>query len=207
LSRPGPDPDLQDFYPATLRAPDRLATDCLLLRPLRAADVEKDYDAVTSSAPELRCWSASDWPADGFTLAENLADLERHEREHAAREAFTYTVLDPTETRCLGCVYVQPPWTEASALCADARRAAAVGFWVRASEIPSDLDRHLLSALVEWFRRDWAFEIVLFTNAAGEERQATLLGEAGLERLPLRWPGGYMGWGFRARVEPRGRTA
>src|SRR5205814_962443 len=80
-----------------------------MLRPLRQADVAEDYEAVMSSADMLRRWSQSSWPSDEFTPEDNRKDLERHEREHAAREAFTFTVLDLGRARCLGCVYLAPP--------------------------------------------------------------------------------------------------
>lgn len=188
------------------RVPNERCSQRLVLRPLRAADVALDYDAVMSSARELRCWNAGSWPRDGFTLAENLADLEGHEREHVEREAFTYTVLSPDEARCLGCVYIQPVSSEAEPLCGGATRAAAVGFWVRTSEIEHDLDRHLVAVLLEWLRDDWPFDCILFTNMAGETRQAVLLGEVGLTRLPLTWSDGRTGSAFRATWTRRGST-
>jgi RimJ/RimL family protein N-acetyltransferase len=178
--------------------PDGTKSKRLVLRPLRATDAALDYDAVMSSALELRRWNAGHWPADGFTLAENLADLERHEREHVEREAFTYTVQSPDAARCLGCVYIKPVWSEAAPLCGEAARAATVGFWVRTSEIEHDLDRHLLAVLLEWLRVDWPFDCILFTNMAGETRQAVLLGQVGLTRLPLTWCDGRSGSVFRA---------
>jgi RimJ/RimL family protein N-acetyltransferase len=181
-----------------------MRTERLVLRPLRASDAERDYDAVMSSAAELRRCRGSDWPSNDFTLAENLADLERHEREHERGEAFTYTVLAPDEERCLGCVYIVPVWPEAAALCAPAACAACVGFWVRASEWVNDLDRHLLVALREWLGTEWPLDCVLFTNYAGDTRQAALLAETGLSRLPLAWPDGRTGWSFR--MERSGAT-
>ena len=191
------------FYPAPLPVPDGARTDRLALRPLCATDAEIDYDAVMSSAAELRLWSGGGWPADHLTLEEDIADLERHEREHEDRAAFTYTVLGAGGGRCLGCVYVQPIWPEATALCAGATRAAAVGFWVRTSELASDLDRHLLLTLLDWFRGRWAFGCILFTNTLSETRQAELLAEAGLVCLPLTWPDGSDGRAFRARFADR----
>ena len=47
-------------------APSTWHTDRLLLRPLRTTDVELDYDAVMSSAEQLRMWSDSTWPAAGL---------------------------------------------------------------------------------------------------------------------------------------------
>src|SRR2546422_5475768 len=96
------------FYPPDAVVPAARRTERLFLRPLRATDVERDYDAVMSSAEMLRRWSQSGWPADDFTLAQNRDDLRRHEREHDQRQAFTFTVLDPAGTRCLGCVYLTP---------------------------------------------------------------------------------------------------
>ncbi len=178
-------------------APHGMRTDRLVLLPLRASDVERDYDAVMSDAAALRRCRGSDWPSDDFTLAENLADLERHEREHERGEAFTYTVLAPDEVRCLGCVYIVPVWSEALPLCGAAACAACIGFWVRASEWSNDLDRHLLTTLREWLKAEWAFECVLFTNYAADTRQAALFEETGLPRLSLVWSDGRTGWAFR----------
>src|SRR5436189_5938859 len=107
-----------EFYPANAPVPEEKRTNRLLLRPLRATVVELDYDAVMSSAEQLRRWSQSDWPADDFTLAQNLDDLQRHEREHRERVAFTFTVLNPHGTRCLCCVYITPLRHQAAQLCA-----------------------------------------------------------------------------------------
>ena len=168
------------FYPADASIPAAWRTPRLFLRPLRATDVELDYDAVMSSAAMLRSWSQSAWPADAFTRAENLEDLRRHEREHVAREAFTFTVLDPTEARCVGCVYLQPLPADAGALCDGAAHPVRIGFWVRASQIANDLDRHLLSCLRDWLAREWRFDCVLFVIAPDNTRQAALLEDAGL---------------------------
>lgn len=171
-----------EFYPLSILVPEEKRTNRLLLRPLRAIDVELDYDAVMSSTEQLRRWSQRGWPADGFTLAENLEDLQRHEREHLEREAFTFTVLNPNGTRCLGCVYIEPLWPQTTQLCAGAAYAADVGFWVRTSELDNDLDKHLLATLRDWFKTEWAFDCILYTISQQEARQATLLSETGLER-------------------------
>lgn len=169
------------FHPAP--PPEGRASDRVTLRPLRAADVAADYDAVMSSTTMLRQWSQSDWPADDFTLAENLEDLRRHEREHEDGVAFTYTVLDPAGTRCLGCVYLQPLRTGESGWADGARHVARVAFWVREAEIASDLDRHLLGLLREWLRESWSFERVVFSASPGDGRQIRLLEESGLAPL------------------------
>ena len=171
-----------EFYPANLPVPEEMRTKRLLLRPLRASDVALDYDAVMASAEQLHRWSQSDWPTADFTLAQNLDDLQRHEREHYNREAFTFTVLNRDATRCLGCVYIMPLEPQAAQVCAGAAYAATVGFWARTSEVVNDLDQHLFNTLREWFKTAWAFDGIVFTISPQEVRQAALFSEAGLER-------------------------
>jgi RimJ/RimL family protein N-acetyltransferase len=186
-----------EFYPASAPVPEEKRTNRLLLRPLRATDAELDYDAVMSSAEQLRRWSQSGWPADDFTLAENRADLQRHEREHHERKAFTFTVLNPPRTRCLGCVYIIPVRPQSVQLCTDAAYPADVAFWIRTSELANDLDRHLFATLREWFKTEWDFDCVVFTISQQEARQAALFREAGLElRSALTLPDGRLCWVF-----------
>ena len=186
-----------EFYPASMPVPQEKRTSRLCLRPLRATDVELDYDAVMSSAEMLRRWSQSDWPTDDFTLAQNLDDLQRHEREHIERKAFTFTVLNPQGTQCLGCVYIVPLRPEELLLCQDAAYAADVGLWVRKSELTNDLDQHLLATVRDWLQAEWAFDCILFTVGQQNTRQAALFEAAGLEqRLAYTSSDGRPWWVF-----------
>ncbi len=186
-----------EFYPPDLPVPQEKRTGRLYLRPLRATDVEPDYDAVMSSVEMLRRWSTNAWPRDDLSLEQDLADLQMHEREHLARLSFTFTVLNRPGTQCLGCVYIQPLSPEEAALGRDVPYAADVGFWVRSSELPNALDEHLLATLRDWFRAEWAFDRVLYTITQQETRQAALFAAAGLERcLAYTLPNGKVCWVF-----------
>ncbi len=176
------------FYPETAEVPAGLRAGEFLLEPLRTTHVELDYAALMESKEMLRRWSQSDWPSDDFTLEQNYQDLDEHEREHQERAAFTYTVLSLAATECLGCVYIRPvaPLMEQE----DARVAPEGGeyrgrtaFWVRQSRLAEDLDRRLLTTLMDWFKRDWAFSRVVFFTSARDERQMQILVEAGLRQL------------------------
>lgn len=169
-----------DFYPPDATPPEEVHTDRLLLRPLTVGHVELDYDAVMTSREQLNRWSQTTWPTPDFTLAENRADLERHQREHAEGIAFTYTVLDPTESRCLGCVYITPVPPAAIDLCTEGSYGANVGFWVRSDELATGLDGHLLATLRVWFTREWPFNRVVFVISQQNPQQAALLTRAGL---------------------------
>src|SRR5205085_12361589 len=102
------------------------------------------------------------------TLEENLADLREHEQEFAERKAFTYTVLDPSERQCLGCVYIYPRkhvlrhCGAEAALSSVKDDEAEVTFWVRTERLADDLDQLLLDALRVWLRERFAFSSIRF---------------------------------------------
>ena len=94
--------DSNEPFPAELRTTD------FVLRPIVADDAEMDHAAVMETREHLRLWEQSTWPEDDFTVQANREDLVDLEQHHAEHRAFTYTVLDPHGTECLGCVYVFP---------------------------------------------------------------------------------------------------
>ncbi len=176
------------FYPPDAPVPAGLRTDEFVLRMLRATDVALDYDAVISSREQLLLKSGGDWPREGFTLEENLADLEEHERDFHARTGFTYTVMNLTETECLGCVYIYPLLSLLQRVHASPERLARVGdyearvwFWARSSRLADHLDARLLEALRRWLAREWAFARVVFSVNASETEHLRLLQQAGLQ--------------------------
>jgi RimJ/RimL family protein N-acetyltransferase len=171
-----------NFFPPEMTAPTGTRTDRLLLRPLTVGHVELDYEAVMVSREQLNRWSQTTWPTPDFTLAENRADLARHQREHNEGVAFTYTVLDPTESRCLGCVYITPVPETAVYLYTKEEYAARVGFWIRSDELASGLESHLLATLRGWFAAEWPFDRVIHTLSQQNPPQVALLEDAGLVR-------------------------
>ena len=95
----------RQFVPPKFVVPSELSTAKFLLRMLSVDDVEKDFEAVTSSAERVsKVWPDSGWPA-GLTLRQNLIDLGWHEKEFQNRSSFAYTMLSPDESQVLGCVY------------------------------------------------------------------------------------------------------
>ncbi|MEM7537403.1 MAG: N-acetyltransferase [Chloroflexota bacterium] len=181
------------FGNETFTVPDGLITDEFLIRPLLATDVELDYAAVMETREFLRKWEQSTWPEDDFTLADNLKDLERHSGEHVNRESFTFTVMNPTETECLGCIYIFPrtvrwlsqaeptvvgdtvgetAWTDYEAV---------ILFWIRQSRIAEAMDRRLLDILRPWFEQEWIFDGHLFMTNEQVEQQVAMFEGAGLQ--------------------------
>ena len=137
------------FVPTEFVVPSEFATANFTLRMLSIDDVEKDFEAVTSSAERVsKVWPDSGWPA-GLTLRQNLIDLGWHEKEFQNRTSFAYTMVSPDESQVLGCVYFYP--TE------KAEYDAEVFLWVRESEAATDLDEELFEAVQRWLATDWPF--------------------------------------------------
>jgi len=90
--------DKQQFVPKDFVIPAGLETEQFRLRMLCVEDVNKDYEAVMETQGRFLSMGY-DWPRVGFTIEENLADLEQHQQEFLSREAFAYTVVSPDESR------------------------------------------------------------------------------------------------------------
>ena len=159
----------RQFIPTEFVVPDGLSTANFRLRMLSADDVEKDFEAVTSSAARLSTvWPDSGWPA-GLTLRQNLIDLGWHEKEFQNRTSFAYTMVAPDESQVLGCVYVYP--TD------KLEYDAEVFLWVRESEEANDLDELLLKVVQRWLKSDWPFENPAFPGRTISWRQWDSLSE------------------------------
>lgn len=170
--------DLPEFVPRTFTIPERLDTAVLTLIPLKPDHVKLDYAALMESKTMLRLWSGSPWPQDDFSLADNLADLEWHWQEHQERIAFTYTVLNQTQDRCLGCVYLK----RSADLVDDAGDfETAVRFWATTPTLKDDLDLRLLRTLINWFEAAWPFKRVLFHTHTRNKRQLEIFAKANLQ--------------------------
>jgi hypothetical protein len=180
-----------------VHAPGELRTGEFLLRPILASDADLDYEAVMESKEFLRKWEQSSWPEDDFTVEANREDLDKLERRHTAGESFTYTVMNPTETQCLGCVYMFPldapvfTRTQISAINGAqwSEYEAAVYFWIRESRLADELDRRLLDAIGPWLKHDWRIENhLIVTNEQFEQQVAMIEGTDLRLRFRLKHP-------------------
>ena len=175
------------YFPPDRPVPAGFQTNRLYLEPLQPQHGQRDYDAVMESREQLRLWSGQDWPADNFTLAENLQDLRWHWQEHQKRIAFTYTVLDPSRQVCLGCVYMRP-LDELIAhnpqkLAAAGEDETLVRFWVRSTQLKGDLQAHLLRGLIQWLKDQWSFSRVLFETREVNDPQVNFFDGFPMQRV------------------------
>jgi hypothetical protein len=147
---------MKRFAPDSVIIPRGIETSDFRIRILTVNDVVKDYDAVMCSIDHLRgVFGPSDpWPSSDLTLEQDLIDLGWHQKEFQIGSSFAFTVMNLDESRCLGCVYVDPS--------EKAGYDAKVILWVRQSEIRKGLDEKLFSAVKIWLSEEWWFTTVAF---------------------------------------------
>jgi len=142
------------LVPKNFNVPEKLETAEFRLRMLTVHDVVKDYDAVITSAEHLKTvWPGSKWP-EGLTLEQNLIDLGWHQKEFQTRRSFAYTVVTPSETRVIGCVYIVPTRKKG--------HDAEVYLWARQSELAGGLEDRLYAAVRDWLAKEWPFKTAAF---------------------------------------------
>ena len=127
------------------------------LRPMGPADTEIDFPAVMGSRERLwaRYGEAWGWPPAHMTPEMDRDDLQHHEDEINAHESFLYGAFDEAETELFGCVYIDPPRSEAV--------QAESSWWVVDKCVDSELARALDAFVPAWLRDVWGLERVDFS--------------------------------------------
>ena len=140
------------FVPDDFDVPQGLVTERFHLEPLGPEHNESDHEAWRSSIAHIRAtpgFPDGSWPSE-MSAERNLADLERHAGDFAARRGFTYSVLVGDDV--IGCVYIYPH--------RDPAHDAEVLSWVRASR--AELDVALWEAVSRWLVDAWPFRSVAY---------------------------------------------
>ena len=166
-------PDGGVVFTQAFTPPASAATERLCLVPLGPAVAEYDYVAIMGSRERLRRelrWG--DWPPEGFTLEDNVADLAGHLEEFERREAYAYSVLDPSKAACLGCLYLEP-WDP----------GAQLALWVTDAEVSTGLEVHLLQELQRWLAT-WPLPSVRVPVRATNPRLVATLVALGCPEVP-----------------------
>lgn len=139
------------IVPDNFNVPQELRTQDFLIRPLTITDVDQDYEAVMSSIDHLQGVFGPNlnWPSPSLTKEEDLANLGWHQTEFVVKTSFAYTVFDPTNTKCLGCVYIFP---------SDKKKFdVEVYLWVRQSHALK-FDTILYETIKTWIKNSWPFK-------------------------------------------------
>jgi hypothetical protein len=159
---------------------EELYDEDFIIRPLRERDASLDFAAMLDRL-EVQEWIDA---GNAFTYENNLSNVKRHADAHERRQALTFTVVNPSESRVLGCVYLDRVGDvyfvdEAKPLDPD---AVILRFWVRDSEIDNDRDMEIFEVLELWLRTWQLEQAVYFVVDDDDMRQQILAARYKLER-------------------------
>ncbi len=174
------DPDSP--VPSGLQHPRFVAT------PLTTSIAALDYAAYMASPHVVRSHSDGRWPVDGFTFGEDLDLVSKHQADHEHRRAFTFSLLTPSRTESLGCLYLNPlvdylRRVDAAPELIDAvpSASAMVSWWLRQEQQETGLAASVVGAVNSWLLDAWPIELHLF-RVLPDERSS----RSALEGLALR---------------------
>lgn len=156
------------LVPDSFDVPEVFETGDFRIRKLTIHDAFKDYEAVMTSYDHLHQTFSyarqhsvfgKGWPYRDLTLTDDIVDLGWHQAEFNKRSSFTYTVVTPDESRCIGCLYILPGETTGA--------QAEVYMWVSESEYKKGLDPVLFSTVKNWIKEGWPFKSVVYPGREG----------------------------------------
>jgi hypothetical protein len=148
----------QTLVPADFQVPELYTSrqGTFKLKPLGPKYAAQDYAAYMGSIQHLQktfTFSTS-WPHAGLTMADAIKDVEGEQAAFLARKKFTYAVLNPNESRELGCVYISPSRKQGY--------DATVRMWVTANQAEIGFDKRLLEEVKAWLQAKWPFERIAY---------------------------------------------
>lgn len=146
------------FVPTDFQVPLLYVSQQYKLKPLGPKYVKLDYDAYMSSIEHLQqtfSFSKS-WPHAGISMKAAIEDVQGEEAGFAARRKFTYAVLNLSESRELGCVYISPSERQGY--------DAVVRMWVTKNQAEIDFDKRLMKDMQAWLKAKWPFQKVAFVG-------------------------------------------
>ncbi len=174
------------FYSEKNIVPKELVEDNFVLRQLRTKDAQMDYDAVIKSRDNLLLKTFGDWPPNSFKVDDNINEIQVHEEDYHNRENFTFTILNPHQTQCLGCVYIGPYSyfyelsNEARSQKVDCTGIAAVNYWTVEKLNELNFSQNFINKIYRWLSTEWHFRKVLFVANCFETKSMLIYKNAGL---------------------------
>ncbi len=126
-----------------------------IVRQLLVKDLELDYSAIQNNIKLLQQTPTPPmcgfWPTEDLSKEDDLNDLIKHEKMHSNKEMFAYTILNKSETECLGCIYIIPK-----------KNNADVYYWITKKVFDIDLNKVIDDDIKNWLKHKWYFQKINF---------------------------------------------
>lgn len=180
------------MFDETAATPPGLHHERFVATPLTTDTAASDYASYMASPDVIRVHSDGRWPTEGFTFADDLRLVAKHQADHENRRAFTFVLLDPSLSESLGCLYVNPlreylQRAEADRQLLDAVPVASamVTFWLRQDQQDSGLADIVVEAVNDWLLMEWPLATYWFRVLPDERSSCTALDRLNLRKTRL----------------------
>ena len=144
--------------------PPELTKDRYHARKLSAKDAKLDYQAVMSSVESIQKTRGGKWPTKELSFEDDVIDLGWHQREFENCSSFAYTVMNPEETKCLGCFYLYPMGFRTSIISKNVDCDVDVSWWVTQEMYDKDFYGELFRDIRVFLKKQWPFLKPYFSN-------------------------------------------
>lgn len=179
-----------------MSVPDGLEHARFVAVPLTPEVAAYDYDAYMASPDVIRVHSDGRWQVEGFSLEEDLRQVEQHRLDHLAHRSFAFTLLAPSRDAALGCLYLNPLREYLARVDADPEllasvpsASAMVTFWLRQDQQATDLANVVVAAVDAWLLDAWPLDRALYRVLPEEHASRSALERLGLDSVELVLPG------------------
>lgn len=152
------------------------------IEPLAPRITNLDYEAYMGSIEHINRSYEVTWPRPDITP--DFAGLDLHQcwETWGRGEGFQFAALTPDRDKELGCAYLLP------ARDGDDPYETSLRIWIIESEVATDLDRHLLEAMLAWIEQEWDFSRVIVYVPRGYERGKAIATTVGLREVDRQGP-------------------
>ena len=153
-----------DFWQQQWTVPGETESNNLTIRPIRESDKARFFHAYMTSQKWLYKKLGWSWPSEKSTLEQNSTMVNYHLEQAAEKTAFTYVVIDKSDSSIVGAVYMVPVALERQEQSGISRSAynAEVSWWLLESAVDNNLHNDLFSLLTRWLGESWPWRQVMF---------------------------------------------
>lgn len=144
--------------------PPQFESEKYRFRKLTANDAELDLLAVLSSIDIIHQTRGGDWPSEDLSLEDDRIDLSWHQREFEWGYSFAFTIMNPDETKCLGCIYFYPPGKGLKKMSELGDSEVEVSWWITQEMYNKGEYRNVSNDIRNWVETEWPFKKIHWAN-------------------------------------------
>lgn len=155
---------IQKFaLPSDFTAPEELASEDIVAKPLTRKDLKADLAGVNSSIEVIQKTRGGSWPTEELSEEFDFLDLAWHEREFRDGNSFAYVVYGADGTY-IGCFYLYPMGVRTELTEELLQYNVDASWWVTAEAYEQGYYLKLYYAIQQWLQSELPLGKVYYSN-------------------------------------------